>query len=133
MAFRCARLQTRLADELWNGVLAPRDGTGRLVEVYPAAALKLWGLPYRGYKPAGSGKAEQGRAVRGEIVEGLAERLGVGVGKLPGECVVNDDVMDALVSAMVVTEVIKGKTVKPVTEQERAAAMVDGWMHVPGA
>lgn len=27
-----------------------RSGAGPVVEVYPAASLKLWGLPHQGYK-----------------------------------------------------------------------------------
>ncbi len=26
------------------------SGTGKVVEVYPALALRIWGLPYRGYE-----------------------------------------------------------------------------------
>jgi hypothetical protein len=48
VAMRCARLQTLWADE-WGG-LEDRAGRGRLVETYPAAALKLWGLAHRSYK-----------------------------------------------------------------------------------
>lgn len=43
MAMRCADLQAQLGD-------CERAGTGELVEVYPAAALKSWGLPHEGGK-----------------------------------------------------------------------------------
>ena len=46
-AMRCAGLLARLAAA---GQLVDRAGSGVVVEVYPAAALKHWGLPYRGYK-----------------------------------------------------------------------------------
>jgi hypothetical protein len=46
-AMRCAGLLARLA-----AAAAPvdRSGAGVVVEVYPAAALKQWGLTYRRYK-----------------------------------------------------------------------------------
>ena len=37
----------------------PRDGSGRLAEVYPAASLKIWGLNGRGYKGRGIPEAER--------------------------------------------------------------------------
>lgn len=46
-AMRCGRLLTRLGDA---GYDVRRDGAGALVEVYPAAALRQWGLDPRGYK-----------------------------------------------------------------------------------
>jgi hypothetical protein len=48
-AWRCARLLTRLAV---NGVDVARDGSGLVVEVYPAAALRRWLLDPKGYKGA---------------------------------------------------------------------------------
>ncbi len=69
VAMRCALLQERFAAEVWDGERQPRGGTGRLVETYPAAALRVWGLPGDGYK----GKEPERRAVRRVIVDGLQE------------------------------------------------------------
>jgi predicted nuclease with RNAse H fold len=46
-AIRCAGLLARLARE---GRPVDRSGSGVVVEVYPAASLKQWGLPHRRYK-----------------------------------------------------------------------------------
>lgn len=43
-AMRCAGLLARLALE---GQPVDRSGSGVVVEVYPAASLKQWGLPHR--------------------------------------------------------------------------------------
>jgi hypothetical protein len=48
-AMRCAALLARLAAA---GQPVDRSGAGVVVEVYPAAALKQWGLTYRRYKGA---------------------------------------------------------------------------------
>ncbi|MEO6713138.1 MAG: DUF429 domain-containing protein [Mycobacteriales bacterium] len=46
-AMRAAGLLADLADA---GRAVDRAGTGVVVEVYPAASLKVWGLPHKGYK-----------------------------------------------------------------------------------
>ena len=45
-AIRLAALMPQLGDH----IRSPLDGSGALAEVYPAAALNVWGLPHRGYK-----------------------------------------------------------------------------------
>ena len=46
-AMRCAGLLAKLGNA---GRPVDRDGSGTVAEVYPAASLKQWGLPYRRYK-----------------------------------------------------------------------------------
>ena len=53
VGMRAALLQRRWADEVW-GAPAERDGSGVLVETYPAAALSAWGVEHRGYKARAS-------------------------------------------------------------------------------
>ena len=48
------------------------SGGGRFVETYPAAALRTWGLPSKGYK----GPGPQKRKKRAKIVAGLAKEAG---------------------------------------------------------
>ncbi|HEY6469370.1 MAG TPA: DUF429 domain-containing protein [Candidatus Dormibacteraeota bacterium] len=50
-------------------VLGPikRNGDDKVIEVYPAAALFVWDLPYRGYK----GADPVNRQVRNELISGL--------------------------------------------------------------
>ena len=74
-AMRCALLQHRWAREVW-GHRAPRDGSGELVEVYPAAALRAWAIPTDGYKGRSGAKTPAGRVARGLIVEHLKEETG---------------------------------------------------------
>ena len=63
-AMRCAALQTRLAAE---GRGVDRSGAGAVVEVYPAASLKVWGLPWRG------DKSTKNQAVLDTVVDRLLE------------------------------------------------------------
>ena len=55
-----------------DGEAIDRSGGGRFVETYPAAALSIWELPWKGYK----GKKPDRRKNRAELVAGLAEEAG---------------------------------------------------------
>jgi Protein of unknown function (DUF429) len=93
---RCASLLTRLAEE---GLEVDRSGGGKLVEVYPAAALARWDIDSRGYKTG-----DKAKAARERILDRL-EDFAKGWLKLSepvrGACVESDDALDAIVSALV--------------------------------
>jgi predicted nuclease with RNAse H fold len=120
-AMRCAHLQSRWANEVWDGVAAPRDGSGPLVEVYPAATLKMLGLPFQSYK--GTGGVDQRRV----ILAGLS--TWVDVANVYEASLASDDVLDAVVAAMTARAAAEGSTAHP-TEAERATALVEGWIHI---
>ena len=122
--FRCALLLDRLGHE--RRVKVDRSGrTGRVAEVYPAAALNAWGLPFKGYK----GRA--GRAVRGVLVTAVGRRLGRGFGHDARKmCAESDHALDALVSALVARAVAVGATREP-NRRRSGAAKLEGWIHVP--
>jgi hypothetical protein len=120
-ALRCAAV---LAQARVRGVDVARDGSGAIAEVYPAAALKVWGLPHRGYK----GRANA--AARDALVDALllaAPWLDLG----SHEATVRrtDHALDAVVCALVARAVVRGATAPPTT---RAAAR-EGWIHYPTA
>ncbi|MFF4209351.1 DUF429 domain-containing protein [Streptomyces sp. NPDC001796] len=127
VALRAARLLDVLAA---TGAEVPRDGSGAVAEVYPAAALRRWGI-----RPAGSYKraAPEARAVREHIIGSVEAGLGA---PLPGavreRCADSHDHLDALVCALVARAVLVGDTVGPRTADERAAAAREGWIHLPG-
>lgn len=124
VAMRAAELMERLAD---GGPALPRDGSGPVLEVYPAYALLQWGLA-----PAGTYKGKDGGPARTAIVEALEHGLGL---TLPApvreRCAHSDHDLDALVSALVARAAALGLTDPPETEEERAAAAIEGWMHLP--
>lgn len=104
--------------------LHPRlDGSGRLAEVYPAAALKQWGLTRTGYKKR--------LDLRRAIVDELATRVPLTfVDGLRDAVVQSDDVLDALVCALIARAVEGGLTQWPRPDQQDDA-LVEGWIHVP--
>lgn len=132
-AMRCARLLSGLADE--HGPL-DRGGSGRFAEVYPAAALRRWGLiaprtsasaaAYKGSKPGRRDRREEMMAL-------LLDRL-VGVVSMTEAalqaCVEDDDDLDAFVSALVARALDIGLT-DPIPHSLRWAALREGWIHLP--
>ncbi len=123
-AMRCAVIQAKIAREY--GPQA-RDGSGRLAEVYPAASLKLWGLPTRGYKGRGATEAERlavaldalSRAAPWLDLSGHHDRLAA-----------SDDMFDALIASLTARAVALGATLRPDDGHARAA-LTEGWIHLP--
>ncbi len=116
----------------WAGVAAQlaqqghdvcRDGSGLIAEVYPAAALKTWGLPHRGYKGGDN------RTVRDRLV---ADVLGAApwldLGGFDALCVESDHALDAVLCALLARAVRSGLT-EPPDDDDRAR--VEGWIHLP--
>jgi Protein of unknown function (DUF429) len=119
-AFRAAALLSRLGD-------VDRTGAGRVVEVYPAAALRLWGFTAIGYKRR-EGRAslttllaELRRRTRGWLdLDGAARRL----------CGTSDDALDALVAALVARAATLNLCAPPPPEHTARAAR-EGWVALP--
>lgn len=119
-ALRCALLLDQLADVDRTGA------TGSVAEVYPAASLRTWGLPWTGYKRA------RGRDRLPAMVDELV-RLLPGLRFPDGtraEIEANDDAFDALVCAVTAKAVVDGQTHRP-TPGQAELAVAEGWIHVP--
>lgn len=123
-AMRCAVIQAKIA--ALHGP-QPRDGSGRLAEVYPAASLKLWGLAARGYKGRGTPEAERLAVLLGSLrqqapwldLAGQEDRLAA-----------SDDLFDAVVASLTARAAAVGLTV-PAGDAHAAAARSEGWIHLP--
>lgn len=120
-ALRWAAIAASVAAE---GFDASRDGSGLLAEVYPAAALRLWGLPHRGYK----GPAN--RAAREELVDRLAAGAPwLHLGEFEELCRTSDHALDAVLCALVARAVACGGT-EP-AGRHQPEAVQEGWIHLP--
>jgi predicted nuclease with RNAse H fold len=99
--------------------------TVQRVEVYPAAALKTWGLPHQGYK-----RPEQ-ENVRAQIFRALSDGLRLRP-SAEHAALLRDraDALDALVAALVARAVGLGRTTLPPAALAEIAAR-EGWIHVP--
>lgn len=121
-ALRWSGIESRLRD---GGIDAARDGSGVVCEVYPAAALRCWSLPHRGYKGVTN------EAARRDLVGSLA-------GNLPWLqwdehrelCTADDNALDAVLSALVAREVDRGRCEPPPSELQQLARQ-EGWIWLP--
>ena len=119
-AMRAAAVLSQLPDPV------ARDGSGVVVEVYPAAALRMWDLASRGYK----GKDHQGR--RHDLVTALLtaspwldlddEHLRL--------CHEHDDALDAVVAALIARAVVV-RQVENIPLKSREVATREGWIALP--
>lgn len=127
-AMRCALLQQLVVERTGDPTTVDRSGTSGLVaEVYPAAALAVWGMDPTGYKGAGS-IAHHRRDV---IVDALVDRTGLGVDPTQRAAMTDSDhLLDAFICAVVAAAVADGATAGP-TGSDHARARREGWIHVP--
>ena len=142
----------QMLDGLWRaGCRVPplpgRDRAGPvLLESMPGAALRAFGLPYKGYK-----KGRCAFKLRRRILDGLETQSGVAVANLAEFsdcCIGNDDCLDSVVAAVAACLWAKdqglfrspqdgpgeatrrGGTPDP-AENELAAARLEGWIYAP--
>jgi predicted nuclease with RNAse H fold len=114
-ALRCAGLLARLGE-------TDRSGIGRVVEVYPAASLHVWGLRARGYKRVA------GRTARDRLVDGIAATIRLGA--QDRLCRESDHALDAVVAALSALAAVRGAATLP-GDADAATARVEGWIAVP--
>ena len=123
-AMRAVRL---LAEAAATGESIERSGGGRFVEVYPAAALHVWGFPSRGYKRT------KGAAVRARLVSDLAEQAKDWLTLSEEDrarCMDSDDILDALVAALVARAAAIGRC-EPIPPDDVELAKEEGWIALP--
>jgi hypothetical protein len=119
-AMRAAALLSGLPDR------TALDGSGVVTEAYPAAALRRWGHPSRGYKGKSNSEARR-TLVKGFLAE--AEWLQVNDGQL-NHCLSSDDAFDALIAALVARAAALGLA-EPIPEGDRLSAKREGWIAIP--
>ncbi len=125
VAWRCAALLSR-----W-GVrdLTGGDGT---IEGYPAAALRCWRLPSRGYKARSAQAAARAALARAEIIEALQRRCGwlCLTQAQWAACQDSHDRLDAVICALIARAASIGAVTAPADDQARAAER-EGWIVLP--
>jgi len=132
-AWRCARLLDRLRPA--DGRPVSRTGDDGIFEVYPGAALACWGFKRAGYKTSGSTDAKvRQRGARAALIGEIQSRAPwLELDSVAQACEASDDVLDAVIAAMVTRAAAKGLTEPP----EAAGAEVrrrierEGWIHLP--
>ena len=120
-ALRAARVLSQLSEA------RDRSGTGPVVEVYPAAALRIWGFESRRYKRVA------GAAARSALVTAFrtdTERWLEMDGEGWERCAQSDDAFDSLVAALV-TRAGACRLVDPCPSELRGVAAREGWIMLP--
>ena len=142
----------QMLDGLWRAgcrvpPLPDQRRTGPvLLESMPGAALRTFGLPFKGYK-----KGRRSMELRQNILENLEACSGVRIGNLArfiDGCIGNDDCLDSVVAAVSAClwardqglfrlpqdgpgdATRRGGTPDP-DENELAAARLEGWLYAP--
>ena len=130
----------KMLAELWpKGCEVPplelqNMGKGVLLEAMPGAALRAFGLPFKGYKGGVDALNK-----RSQILEGLARCSGISLPNLEEfrqPCLVSHDCLDAVVAAVIAALWRTGldlfrhpETAGP--EAPHAAAAIEGWLYAP--
>lgn len=107
-AMRAASLMSTLAQ---RGEPVDRTGRGKLVEVYPAAALRRWGVQ------------------RADLLGRLRPRLSP---EVEAACQASRDALDALIAAVVARAAALGLC-DPIPEDTVRLAEREGWIALPAA
>ncbi|HSH22026.1 MAG TPA: DUF429 domain-containing protein [Candidatus Caenarcaniphilales bacterium] len=109
-----------------SGVQDKLGGDG-VVEVYPALALRVWGLPALGYKGAGNAAMRE-RVLR----DGLLARCPwlVMTDADIARCIRSDHMLDAFVASLV-ARCFGVELVEPIPETDREIARREGWIVIP--
>ena len=121
-ALRCAVLLQRLAAD---GRVVDRSGEhpSAVVEVYPAMALRVWGIARPGYKAA-----TDARLALIADLERAAPWLQFGEHR--ALMATSADALDAVLAALVALAHGRGASIRPEPHQ-RALAEVEGWIAIP--
>ena len=137
------RTASLLAKRASNGEAIDRRGErGRFVEVYPAAALSVWGEYLRAWSageedvPTTGYKAAKGKETRKKIVAVLAGATKPWLefcGEYSwGNCEDSDDNLDALVAALVArAAAMDPNQCEPIPCKDRDRAKEEGWIALP--
>lgn len=132
-AMRCAGILAEFSRR--TGGPVDRSGGNRVVEVYPDASLRQWHLLPRewdvagvGYKGNEAAALERRAELAARITAALEDRLPLA--EHEAACAASDDVLDALVCALVARAAGTGLTI-PVPEKLADVARAEGWIHLP--
>jgi predicted nuclease with RNAse H fold len=124
VAMRCAVLLAKLDSA---GRPVDRTGSGPVVEVYPAASLRSWGLDHSGYKQPTRPCA------LGRLVDHLqAKAPWLDCSSCEQALRRSHDALDAVIAAMTARAAIQGHTRQP-GEADLTAAQTEGWIAIPNA
>ena len=123
-AMRCAVIQAKIA-RVWG--VQRRDGAGRLVEVYPAASLRIWGISARRYKGRGTPESVVRAGILGQLA---AAAPWLDFEAYRDQLTGSDDLLDSVIASLTARAAARRATLLPGPDQDLAACE-EGWIHLP--
>lgn len=119
-AMRCALLLEAFVSA---GRDVNRSGSGAVVEVYPGAALKLWGLHAAGYKTS--------QQILDHLVDVLKDSLPqLELSEFESLVRRSDDALDAVIAGLIALASVHGLC-SPIPDEHRQLAEREGWIAIP--
>lgn len=119
-AMRCAGILSKLQSA---GVEIDKSGRGKVVEIYPAASMRIWGLQIAGYRNSES--------LREQLVGELqAEAPWLDLKGFEGLMITSCDCFDAVIAALAALSQYLGCSSEPPAEKLHQA-QIEGWVALP--
>lgn len=119
-AMRCAGLLSKYQQA---GVAIDRSGSGKLAEVYPGATLRNWDFDTTNYRVIEDARAGLLKQIKTQApwldTKGFENKM-----------IESSDAFDAVIAALAARAVYQGEYTKP-TEDQQAAAEIEGWICLP--
>ena len=119
-AMRCAGLQGRLQQ---SGIEVDRSGSGKIVEIYPGATLRLWGFDTTGYRAQEEVREELLRTIQNETPW-------LNLDSYRDLMVSSTDAFDAVIASLATRAAALGKYAKP-PKEHLETAKIEGWIALP--
>jgi len=121
-ALRCAGLLTKLQH---SGEQIDRSGAGKVVEIYPAASMRIWGFEIAGYRTSPE--------IRQQLIDQLASSAPwLSLAEFKPLMTASCDAFDAVIAALAAASAALGKSTSPSTEQ-LPTAQIEGWVALPAS
>jgi len=119
-AMRCAGLQGKLQQ---SGIEIDRSGSGKIVEIYPGASLRLWGFDTTGYRAN-----EDARAA---LLTSIEQQLPwLNLGSYKDLMISSTDAFDAVIASLATRAAAIGFYTQPPKELLEIAK-IEGWIALP--
>jgi predicted nuclease with RNAse H fold len=119
-ALRCAGLMSQLRSVGHN---VDRAGFGKIVEIYPAASMRIWGLQFAGYRNSSGARQVL-------IKDLLASTPWLELSGYEDLMIQSCDAFDSVIAAMATMSVCLGKSTNP-SDEDLSTAQIEGWIHLP--
>ena len=119
-ALRCAGLLSKLQAA---SVPIDRSGLGKVVEIYPAASMRIWGIEFAGYRNSESMRAN----LIGHVKQAAPW---LDLANFESLMIESCDAFDAVIASLATSSAAFGKSTTP-PEDKAQLAKIEGWVAMP--